>query len=36
MDESGARARINIDRCVGCGTCIPSCPFNALVKEKRS
>jgi indolepyruvate ferredoxin oxidoreductase alpha subunit len=36
MDEESGRAGVNRDRCVGCGTCIPVCPVDAIVKgEKR-
>ncbi|WP_305046741.1 thiamine pyrophosphate-dependent enzyme [Geoalkalibacter sp.] len=35
MDAETGKARIDQDRCVGCGTCIPVCPVDAIVKEKR-
>ena len=34
MDEATGRAAIDAGRCVGCGTCIPVCPVNAIVAEK--
>lgn len=36
MDADTGKARVDQDRCVGCGTCIPVCPVDALIKEKRS
>ncbi|BCR04956.1 indolepyruvate oxidoreductase subunit IorA [Desulfuromonas versatilis] len=36
MDEQAGKALVNQDRCVGCGTCIASCPVDAITKEKRS
>ncbi len=36
MNDTTGKAVINRDRCVGCGTCIPVCPVDAIVKgEKR-
>lgn len=34
MDETTGRADIDQDRCVGCGTCIPVCPVNAIAKNR--
>ncbi len=36
MDAESGKALIDQDRCVGCGTCIATCPVDAIVKEKRS
>ncbi len=36
MDEGTGKAAVNQDRCVGCGTCVPVCPVDAIIKEPRS
>jgi len=36
MDEASGKAVVDRDRCVGCGTCIPVCPVDAIVKEPSS
>ncbi|ORJ61627.1 thiamine pyrophosphate-dependent enzyme [Geothermobacter hydrogeniphilus] len=36
MDSEQNIARINPDRCIGCGTCIPVCPVDAIVREETS
>ena len=36
MDDEGNMALVNQDRCVGCGTCLPVCPVDAIVKEEKS
>ncbi len=36
MDEENGVARVDLDRCHGCGTCIPVCPAQAIIPgEKR-
>lgn len=36
MDAETGKANVNQDRCVGCGTCIPVCPVDAIIQgEKR-
>jgi indolepyruvate ferredoxin oxidoreductase alpha subunit len=35
MDRENNVAVVDQDRCIGCGTCIPVCPVNAIVAEKR-
>ncbi len=35
MEEATGRAVIDGDRCVGCGTCIPVCPVQAIGKEAK-
>ncbi len=34
MDEENGIARVDPDRCHGCGTCIAVCPAQAIVREK--
>lgn len=34
MDRDNKVAVVDPDRCIGCGTCIPVCPVNAIVEEK--
>lgn len=36
MDRENNVAVVDQDRCIGCGTCIPVCPVNAIVEEKKS
>ncbi|RLB71933.1 MAG: indolepyruvate oxidoreductase [Deltaproteobacteria bacterium] len=36
MDKDKNLAVVNQDRCIGCGTCIPVCPVDAIVKEEKS
>lgn len=36
MDRENNVAIVDQDRCIGCGTCIPVCPVNAIVEEKKS
>lgn len=36
MDEASGKAVVDQDRCVGCGTCIPVCPVDAIIKEPKS
>lgn len=33
MDTDNDMARVDLDRCHGCGTCIPVCPVGAIVEE---
>ncbi|MDT8420848.1 MAG: thiamine pyrophosphate-dependent enzyme [Desulfuromonadales bacterium] len=33
MDPQTIKAIVNQDRCIGCGTCIPVCPVDAIIKE---
>ncbi|NOQ41933.1 MAG: indolepyruvate oxidoreductase [Desulfuromusa sp.] len=35
MDKDKNLAVVNQDRCIGCGTCIPVCPVDAIVKEEK-
>ena len=35
MDNETNKAVIDQDRCIGCGTCIPVCPVNSIVKEAK-
>jgi len=37
MDENLGIASINLDRCIGCGLCVSSCPLEAirLVKKEK-
>ena len=34
MDREKNMAVVDQDRCIGCGTCIPVCPVNAIVQEE--
>lgn len=36
MDEASGKAVVDEDRCVGCGTCIPVCPVDAIIREPKS
>ena len=36
MDREQGVARVDQDRCIGCGTCIPVCPVAAIVAEEPS
>lgn len=36
MDREKNVAVVDQDRCIGCGTCIPVCPVDAIVPEQRS
>jgi len=36
MDEENKVACIDQDRCIGCGTCIPICPVDAIAEEAKS
>lgn len=33
FDEASGKVVIDADLCVGCGTCVPACPFHAIVAE---
>jgi Fe-S-cluster-containing hydrogenase component 2 len=33
VDET---AHVNIDRCIGCGVCIPVCPTDAITYRQKS
>lgn len=35
MDKDKNLAVVNQDRCIGCGTCIPVCPVDAIIKEEK-
>jgi len=35
MDSATNKAIVDQDRCIGCGTCIPICPVDAIVKEAK-
>ncbi|MCW9050561.1 MAG: indolepyruvate ferredoxin oxidoreductase subunit alpha [Deltaproteobacteria bacterium] len=35
MDRENHVAVVDQDRCIGCGTCIPVCPVNAIVRETK-
>jgi len=34
FDEEGRVAQVDRDRCIGCGTCIPVCPVDAIGREE--
>ncbi len=35
MDHETKRAKVNLDRCIGCGLCVPTCPSQAMSLRKK-